>query len=255
MLTTMQGPAGTLRLDDGGEGGLPVIFAHSLGGHLGQWARALAHLQRSRRALAWDLRGHGGSELPADGDHSVEAQAGDLLAILDGRGIERAVFVGHSLGAMVAIAAAGRAPARCAGLFLEDPGSDPSLYPQAQVDHFLTELETNYEAMVGPYWEQLLVGASHETRREVLEALWATPREAIVRSFRDLGSFRAIEALRAFGGPVFVLAGPLGSSPDALQRVLGIRHQLLEGVSHYLHLDAPHAFADSLDRFLAERQG
>jgi pimeloyl-ACP methyl ester carboxylesterase len=54
----VEGPAGALAVDDGGEGGLPVVLVHSLAGNAGHWEAQLAHLRRTRRALALDLRGH-----------------------------------------------------------------------------------------------------------------------------------------------------------------------------------------------------
>ena len=50
------GPAGALYVDDGGEGGMPVVFLHSYAGSTTHWAAQLAHLRPQRRALAIDLR-------------------------------------------------------------------------------------------------------------------------------------------------------------------------------------------------------
>src|SRR5687768_9563791 len=60
------GPAGTLVVDDGGRGGVPIVFAHSYAGSKTHWSAQLAHLRKSRRAIAFDLRGHGDSSPPAD---------------------------------------------------------------------------------------------------------------------------------------------------------------------------------------------
>src|SRR5690554_3240512 len=109
---------GALWISDGGRGEPAVVFVHALAGNHEQWRKALEQVRRKRRAIAFDLRGHGKSARPRDGDFSIAAQADDLFAVLDDRGIDRAVIVGHSLGAMVAIGAAARAPDRCAGLFL-----------------------------------------------------------------------------------------------------------------------------------------
>jgi pimeloyl-ACP methyl ester carboxylesterase len=57
--TTIAGPAGALFVDDGGAGGVPVVLLHSLAGNGAQWTPQIAHLRRSVRAIAVDLRGHG----------------------------------------------------------------------------------------------------------------------------------------------------------------------------------------------------
>jgi len=66
-----------------------------------------------------DLRGHGDS--PAFGRISLELWSDDLLALLDAEGYGRALLVGHSLGAQVALALAARAPERVVALVLIDP--------------------------------------------------------------------------------------------------------------------------------------
>ena len=245
----IEGPAGALRICDGGEGGLPVICAHALGGVHDHWAAALERLRRERRALALDLRGHGGTDAPRDGDWSVEAMGGDILAVLDVLGIERAIFVGNSLGAFASIAAAALAPARCAGLFLVDPGDDPASFPRDGIARFLEQLEANFEGMAPLRRAQLLEHARPETRALVLRTMERDRPSVILPILRRLFDFRAGDALRAYGGPTFVLAGPMGSGPNAVQHLYGLEHRELGGVSHFVHLDAPDAFHEELERF------
>jgi pimeloyl-ACP methyl ester carboxylesterase len=66
-----------------------------------------------------DLRGHGASM--HRGRLTRELWCGDLLALLDAEGHERAVFLGHSLGAQVIMDLAVAHPARVRGLILVDP--------------------------------------------------------------------------------------------------------------------------------------
>ena len=67
------------------------------------------------QCLLVDLLGHGRS--PKASDYSIEAQAAAVLAVAP----ERAVWIGHSMGAQVAIAAAAAAPRRVAAIVLLDP--------------------------------------------------------------------------------------------------------------------------------------
>src|SRR5689334_6024934 len=75
---SIQGPAGAIFVDDGGDGGIPVVFLHSFGGDSGHWSTQLDHLRHHRRALAIDLRGHGKSAKPKDMHYSVGAFVTDL---------------------------------------------------------------------------------------------------------------------------------------------------------------------------------
>ncbi|HEX3451649.1 MAG TPA: alpha/beta hydrolase [Isosphaeraceae bacterium] len=107
--------------------GPDVILIHGVTGDLSIWflCEAMGVLARSFRVTAFDLRGHGYSDVPRDGYTSAD-QAGDVLAIMDGLGIERAALVGHSFGAVIATHAAVLYPGRIDGLVLSDP-SFPAL--------------------------------------------------------------------------------------------------------------------------------
>jgi pimeloyl-ACP methyl ester carboxylesterase len=69
------------------------------------------------RALAPDMRGYGASSAPlAITEYGLTELTGDLVALLDARGIERAVFVGHDWGGFVVWAMPVLHPARVAGV-------------------------------------------------------------------------------------------------------------------------------------------
>ena len=94
-------------MDDGGTGGPAVLFVHSLAGGAAHWEAQLEHLRGTRRAVAFDVRGHGGSDRPADGDYAIASLAGDVAAVADGLGLGPFVLVGHSMGGGVALSYAG----------------------------------------------------------------------------------------------------------------------------------------------------
>lgn len=94
-----------------------VVFVHGALNDHGVWnllARWCAH--HGYGVLAVDLPGHMRSAGPALA--SVEAMADWLLALLDAAGVPRAALVGHSLGSLVALEAASRAPDRAARLVM-----------------------------------------------------------------------------------------------------------------------------------------
>src|SRR6266508_2399049 len=112
----VEAPAVRLHVDDGGAGGVPVVFVHSFAGSSSHWSAQLVHLRKNRRAVALDLRGHGRSAPPRDNDYAIDSLAGDVAAVVDRLGLNRFVLVGHSIGGAAAIAYAGAHPERVAGL-------------------------------------------------------------------------------------------------------------------------------------------
>lgn len=105
---------------DRGAGETPVILLHGFGADHSAWGAVLPGLARCRRALAFDLPGHGRSLAAPHGGAVKAAHA--VVAALDARGIGRVHWVGHSLGGAAAAVAAMAEPDRTASLTLLSPG-------------------------------------------------------------------------------------------------------------------------------------
>lgn len=105
-----------------GEPGLtPLVLAHGFGVDLTMWDWQLEPLSWRRRLILWDARGHGQSAAPAEDEaYSMPLFAGDLAAVLDDAGIERAVIGGMSFGGMIALQFAVDFPQRTRALLLSD---------------------------------------------------------------------------------------------------------------------------------------
>jgi long-chain acyl-CoA synthetase len=95
-----------------------LLFVQGAGGHALQWINQLRHFSKRYRCIAPDLRGHGRSDKPNEG-YSVNRVTDDLLAVLDGLGVEEpVVFLAHSAGGLLGISFAARYPERLSKLVL-----------------------------------------------------------------------------------------------------------------------------------------
>jgi pimeloyl-ACP methyl ester carboxylesterase len=128
-LAVRSGDGTTLHVERFGDAqGPPIILVHGWTCGVRFWTHQIRDLAQHHRVIAYDLRGHGRSEAPRDRDFSVDALAADLEAVLEATldPGERALVVGHSLGAMTIVAWAGRSPeavpARAAGVALLNAG-------------------------------------------------------------------------------------------------------------------------------------
>ncbi|MCX5386149.1 alpha/beta fold hydrolase [Streptomyces sp. NBC_00083] len=110
--------------DTGGEG-IPLVLLHPGVAASGVWDAIVPPLAERHRVIRYDVRGYGRSPAPG----AEYTPAGDLLAVLDHFGVERAVLVGSSMGGATALSLALDAPGRVAGLALFCPGvtGDPAL--------------------------------------------------------------------------------------------------------------------------------
>ena len=122
-------------LDWGGQGP-PAVLLH--GGSLTArtWDYVAIALRADFRLVALDMRGHGASDW-AD-DYSIESYVTDLMAVMDGLGLERANIVGMSLGGNVACEFALRHLDRIESLAMIDVTSRPVFAATARMRSFMT---------------------------------------------------------------------------------------------------------------------
>ena len=239
-------------VDDGGRGGLPVVLVHSLAGTSAHWSRQLQHLRATRRAVAFDLRGHGASDPPRNGDFSLTALAGDIGAVVDALEIQRFALVGHSLGGGVALSYAGANPGRVAGLLLLDPIGDGKQIPAEQVEAFMKRLEADYERVIQEYWTQI-AGPNRAVQERLLADLRATPRETVVAAFRESMRFDPDPALVGYRRPMLSVVTPSNDQPFSLHRLgRGFPHRLVTGTGHWIQLDQPEEMNRIFDEFLGD---
>jgi pimeloyl-ACP methyl ester carboxylesterase len=116
---------GTMAAYDLGPEDRPVdlVFSHANGFNARTYLSILAPIAARRRILAVDMRGHGGSDLPADttGRRSWDDLKDDLLALLAAADLDDVTLAGHSMGATVSLLAAAEAPGRVRELVLFEP--------------------------------------------------------------------------------------------------------------------------------------
>lgn len=199
----------TLSGEQAGEGA-PVVLLHGLTATRRYVVHGSRMLERSgHRMIAYDARGHGeSSPAPEPVAYGYELLAGDLEAVLEDLGIERAVLAGASMGAHTALRLALTRPERVAGLVLITPSFDPTLPRGAENlsgwDALADGLrEEGVEGFVAAYdldgvpeaWRGTLEKvlrqrlAAHEHPDAVADALEVVPRS---RPFEQLAELEAL---------------------------------------------------------------
>ena len=116
----------TINVRVGGHGPA-VVLIHGFGETGDMWSPMAARLAKDHTVIVPDLRGMGLSSHPVGG-YDKWTQAGDIRAVLDKLGIDRADIVGHDIGVMVAYAYATRYPDKTSRLVVIDspvPGIPP----------------------------------------------------------------------------------------------------------------------------------
>lgn len=209
----------------------------------------IADRASDRRVVVLDLRSHGGSD-DASVDVSLDDLAGDVLGVMDRLGIARAVLGGLSLGALVALHAARRAPARTSALCLMGAPCSPET-AVTRAGRLAT-----YDAMerlgVAPVLRAMSAWMfGRATRRDHparVEAWVDSMRDASPAAVRRtamaaLERGDAREVARAIRAPALVLAGaedviaPVAESVALSAAFPRAEHHVLEGAGHTMTLE------------------
>jgi pimeloyl-ACP methyl ester carboxylesterase len=226
-----------------------LLLSHGFRASARMWAPNLPALAREHLVAAWDMRGHGRSDAPADpGLYSHELSLGDMSAVLDAAGIERAVLVGMSLGGYLSLVFRLAHPERVTGLVLVDTG------PGYRRD----------EARDG--WNAYVDRVARDLEQRGLAALPPSPEvdshdaAGLARAARGIMAQHdgaVFESLTGIDVPALVVVGSedrdfLGAAEVMERRIPGARRVVLDGAGHAANMDAPEAFDAAVLEFLED---
>jgi 3-oxoadipate enol-lactonase len=104
--------------------GTPIIFVHEFAADYASWEPQMRYFSRTHRCITYSARGYTPSHVPDDdGDYTYEHFRDDAIAVLDHLKIDKAHFVGLSMGAYSSLQAGLHAPQRVSSLTLAGIGS------------------------------------------------------------------------------------------------------------------------------------
>ncbi len=247
----VRGPQGKLHVEDGGSGaGIPVIFVHGNGANLTQWRAQLDHVRKSRRAVAFDLRGMGESDPAVNGDYSVAAMTDDVRAVAEALRVRRFVLVGHSYGGAVVASFAAKYPDRVAGVVFADAAGNVKV-PAEEAQRFLAALRANKHDFARQWFAPILKNASDDVKGAVFGSVDRTPADAFAGALEGQLDFDVAKALASYAGPKLAIAASDIESPSSLHvQFPTVPTKKIAGVSHWLMMDKPDDFNRLLDEFL-----
>jgi pimeloyl-ACP methyl ester carboxylesterase len=252
-----------------------VLLIHGLAGSSKTWDAVIGPLSAQYDVIAPDLLGHGESGKPV-GDYSLGAYASGLRDFLAVLGVPSVTIVGHSFGGGVAMQLAYQHPELVDRLVLVGSGG-----LGREVTWLFRILTLPGAEYLMPFWfprpfvERATDVGRALGRRDIrypwLAEMWraysslagASNRRAFVRTMRgaiDPGgqSINARDRLYlAARVPTMIVWGdqdgiiPVSHAHAAHELIDGSRLEILEGIGHFPHVEAPDVFLDVLTSFLA----
>lgn len=235
--------------------GPPILLTHSYGATMRLWDRQVAHLAGQHQLILWDMRGHGGSGDPVDpAAYSQALTVGDMTAILDACGIERAIVGGIGLGGRMSLAFHFDHPDRVAALILS--GTLPGFR------HHDSRMAWNYRAKSQAHSLEVkgleALGRGREVRfaaHRSAVGLAAAARGMVVQTDSLL-----VDALPTIRVPTLILVGSNDSDHFAASNTMtatipGARRVVLQGAGAVANIDHPLAFNRAVGAFLEHLRG
>ncbi len=244
-----------------GPPGAPVVtFSHSLAANLHLWDAQAAALAGRYRVLRYDIRGHGGSDVPPP-PYTLEQMADDLHGLLQALGITETHFVGLSMGGLIGMTTALRFPRAVKSLVLADTTAcyGPKVTPMWD-DRIRVAEAQGIEPLLDRTMEAWFTAPFREQHPEVIDRVRAMLRPTDVRGY--VGAIRAIgyvdlrEAIGAIRCPTLILVGEEDRGTDITmantmhQRIAGAELAVLSKAAHCSCVEAADAFTRATLGFL-----
>jgi len=258
----------------GGKGPL-VLLIHGMAGSATTWKQVMPALSERFTVLAPDLLGHGESD-KTKGDYSLGAMASTLRDLIVALGYKRATVVGQSYGGGIAMQFAYQYPERCERVVLVNAGG------------LGTEVNPLLRMLTLPGSEAVLLVACAPPVRRIVETIGrvalrkklenASVIPELWRSYSSLGDVEGRRAFLRTLRAVIDRGGQSVSASDKLHlaagmptliiwgeedRVIPVEHghaahaviqgswlEIIEGVGHYPHCEAPDRFVEALTEFI-----
>jgi 3-oxoadipate enol-lactonase len=244
--------------DEGDPSGAPVVFANSLGTDLRLWDDVLPHLPPGLRIVRYDKRGHGLSSCPP-APYSMGALVTDAERLLDHLGIRDCVFVGLSIGGMIAQGLAVKRLDLVRGMVLSNTAA--RIGTQAMWEDRIAAIRAGgIEALADAVMERWFSRRFRET--EALAAwrnmLTRQPAEGYMGCAAAIAGTDFYTTTASLTLPTLAIAGTEdGSTPPDLVRetadlVKGARFHLVRGAGHLPCVEKPGEYAALLTDFLRE---
>ena len=248
----LQRPAGNIRYQVTGNAGPALLLSHGYGATSAMFAGNVAALAATHRVVTWDLRGHGGSDYPADPESYSGANAlADMAALLTELGVEQAVLGGHSLGGYLSLQFTVMSPERVTGLVLIDTG--PGFRNDAARDEWNRQAHRTADRLA----DRGLAGLGGSPELHDGEHRDATGLISAARYTLTQQDARVIDGLPQIAVPTLVIVGAddkpfLGAADYMTAKISDARKVVIPAAGHAPNVSQPEIFDAEVSRFLRE---
>ncbi len=244
--------------------GFPIVFLHPFSTNGSIWTFQTFSFARTNQCIVIDERGHGRSDKPQQG-YTIKEIAADVVAVLDAAHVNKAVFVGNSIGGMITLQTNLDAPDRVAGNVIVSSGTNLAAgMPPEAAQAFQKDL-------IGAF-SGLIEGAiSAKTKREqpalvdLIKSYFLVddnfPKHVFRAAMEDSNgvfNWNIADQLKNIKKPTLVLAGeedqatPVAANKFLADNIPGAQLKVIKDVGHFYEIERPSDFNNDLQQFLKQ---
>ena len=238
-----------------------IVLSHALGCDASMWDALANLLAGTHRVITYDQRGHGASASP-EGPYTIADLADDAARVIDATGAGPVIFIGLSMGGMVAQELALRYPQLVRALVIANStGSYPpealSIWQQ-RIDAVNSGgMSTIADMVLGRYFHPGFHQSQPATVERFRRRLLATDPGGYVACCHAVRAVDTLGRLKSLRVPALVIAGELDQgTPVAMSQAIAAalpeaRLEVLANASHISVIEQPSEFAAEVQFFLA----
>ncbi len=240
-----------------------VVLSHSLAAASGMWEPQVTALSGPYRILSYDMRGHGESDAP-EGPYSFEMLADDVAGLMDALGIERAHFVGLSIGGMIGQHFALRHPDKVDRLALcsttsRVPAEGRPMWDQRIKDVVEQGMESQVAPTIDRWFTPDFLNGDPDAVAGIEAMIRSTPTQGLIGCAHAIRELDVTGRLGEIEHRTLVMPGeldegaPVAASEVIANAIPNARLRVIPGVRHLSNVERPDLFNEALSDFLDER--
>ena len=240
----------------GKEGAPWLVLSHSLACTARMWDPQVAAFKDRYCILNYDMRGHGKSAAPA-GPYTLDMLADDVLGLMKHLGIERATFMGLSIGGMIGQTLALREPKRFDKMVLADTGHTQPPEALKQWEERIRIAQTQgMKALVPSTMERWFTPAFRESppAKAIARLIENTPVAGYVGCGQAIMKLNTTARLKDIRLPVLAIAGEADPAAAGTkyggENIPGAKLVMLKQAAHIANIEQPEKFNQALRDFL-----
>jgi len=252
-------PTSNVHLDrvERGSGDPPILFLHGMACVRQDMDLLIDAFAPEHRCVAFDMRGHGASDIPVDA-YSTDDFTSDISLVIDELGLDRPVLVGHSFGGSVSLAFAAAHPDRVRALIMLDSGLRSTSTVGADLNPFYDALRAatpeQYRVIVEDFVRTRLFDPVDDPAivRQVSAQMAKLPAHVFLSMAETVTSFDSAETARQCQVPSLIIQSCQPFVDPAALATLGANWESARvvGSGHFIQVLVPDQVVAMIRRFL-----